>query len=346
MASSYAIVCKWGKAEHELSLRGQDTVATIREMLAKLTRVAPGRQKLLGLKTKGTNRASDDCRVADLVFKGKSRRFKMIGVPDDEAFIDKEDKDLPEVVNDLDFDYMPEEASNALADPAVRKKMLDTAAALKINLINSPRKGKPLLVLDLDYTLFDMKSTAEKFEDLKRPFSDHFLKTVYPYYDIVVWSQTSWKWLEIKLTELGFLTSPHYKICFVLDKTCMFRIASVRKNGQRRKHQVKSLGIIWEQFKGQWGAHNTVHVDDLGRNFALNPQSGLKIKAYRNAHENRAKDKELLFLAQYLVYIARRVPDFRDVKHGRWKKTLLKAAPLLMGEQHDGKTTSAAGSSQ
>ena len=74
------------------------------------------RQKLLGLKTKGTNRASDDCRVADLVFKGKSRRFKMIGVPDDEAFIDKEDKDLPEVVNDLDFDYMPEEASNALAD--------------------------------------------------------------------------------------------------------------------------------------------------------------------------------------------------------------------------------------
>ena len=109
MASSYAIVCKWGKAEHELSLRGQDTVATIREMLAKLTRVAPGRQKLLGLKTKGTNRASDDCRVADLVFKGKSRRFKMIGVPDDEAFIDREDKDLPEVVNDLDFDYMPEE---------------------------------------------------------------------------------------------------------------------------------------------------------------------------------------------------------------------------------------------
>jgi len=124
-----------------------------------------------------------------------------------------------------------------------------------------------------------------KCSELKRPFSDHFLKELYPYYDIIFWSQTSWKWLEIKLTELGFLTHPDYKICFVLDKTCMFSVSSMRK-GRVRKHQVKSLGIIWSKFP-QWSAKNTVHVDDLGRNFVMNPQSGLKIKAYKKAYKNR-----------------------------------------------------------
>jgi hypothetical protein len=30
-----------------------------------------------------------------------------------------------------------------------------------------------------------------------------------------------------------------------------------------------------------YGPHNTLHVDDLARNFALNPANGIKIKAYR-----------------------------------------------------------------
>lgn len=29
--------------------------------------------------------------------------------------------------------------------------------------------------------------------------------SVYPFYDIVIWSQTSWMWLESKLVELGVL---------------------------------------------------------------------------------------------------------------------------------------------
>ncbi len=30
-----------------------------------------------------------------------------------------------------------------------------------------------------------------------------------------------------------------------------------------------------------YGPHNTLHVDDLARNFALNPANGIKIRAYR-----------------------------------------------------------------
>jgi ubiquitin-like domain-containing CTD phosphatase 1 len=90
-------------------------------------------------------------------------------------------------------------------DPVHLKRLHKTSRELKINMIHQPRAGKKLLVLDLDYTLFDMKSSAANFEQLKRPFTDMFLRAMYQYYDIVIWSQTSWKWLEIKLTELGYV---------------------------------------------------------------------------------------------------------------------------------------------
>lgn len=35
--------------------------------------------------------------------------------------------------------------------------------------------------------------------------------------------------------------------------------------------QVKPLKIIWDKHP-RWNASNTLHVDDLARNFALNPK--------------------------------------------------------------------------
>ena len=46
------------------------------------------------------------------------------------------------------------------------------------------------------------------------------------------------------------------------------------------RHQVKALSLVWRRLP-QYGPHNTLHVDDLARNFALNPANGIKIKAYR-----------------------------------------------------------------
>eukprot|EP00479_Gromia_sphaerica_P007145 TRINITY_DN2274_c0_g1_i1.p1 TRINITY_DN2274_c0_g1~~TRINITY_DN2274_c0_g1_i1.p1 ORF type:complete len:169 (+),score=24.04 TRINITY_DN2274_c0_g1_i1:203-709(+) len=161
-----------------------------------------------------------------------------------------------------------------------------------------------------------MKSQADNFEQLKRPFTDQFLEAVYPEYDIVVWSQTSWRWLELKLTNLGILTNPNYQIMFVLDKTAMFSIT----NG-KRKHQVKALEVIWRKFPDHYNASNSIHIDDLGRNFALNPQNGLKISPYKKAHENRHTDKELMYLARYLVIIGQ-YSTFEELEHSRWKKFL------------------------
>lgn len=51
-------------------------------------------------------------------------------------------------------------------------------------------------------------------------------ESVYPHYDIVIWSQTSWRWLETKLIELDlFSDSRGYKISFVIDRTCMFPVS-------------------------------------------------------------------------------------------------------------------------
>jgi hypothetical protein len=62
-------------------------------------------------------------------------------------------------------------------------------------------------------------------------------------------------------------------------------------------------------------ASNTIHVDDLGRNFALNPKEGLKIAAFKDAFTPRAaEDRELDKLARYMVHIAQ-LQDLRSVDH-------------------------------
>ena len=71
--------------------------------------------------------------------------------------------------------------------------------------------------------------------------------------------KTSWRWLEIKLMELGLLTSMKYKLCFVLDKASMFKLNT---------GYVKPLHVIWNKMPS-WNRTNTLHVDDLERNFVL-----------------------------------------------------------------------------
>ncbi len=55
-------------------------------------------------------------------------------------------------------------------------------------------------------------------------------------------------------------------------------------------------------------------MDDVRRNFAMNPQQGLRIRPFRKAHINRDKDQELLFLAKYLMKIAK-LDSFSKLDH-------------------------------
>jgi len=49
----------------------------------------------------------------------------------------------------------------------------------QITEINPPREGKNLLVLDIDYTLFDHRSSAETGYELMRPYLHEFLTQAY-----------------------------------------------------------------------------------------------------------------------------------------------------------------------
>lgn len=106
----------------------------------------------------------------------------------------------------------------------------------------------------------------------------------------------------------------------------MFKIVSTNRSGKKVEHHVKPLQIIWSKFP-HWNSHNTVHLDDLSRNFALNLGSGLKCTAYyRKKKKGRvntgSKDAELLGLGRFLELLATKEEskdNFDDVDFAYWQ---------------------------
>ncbi|KAH7923553.1 HAD subfamily IIID h [Leucogyrophana mollusca] len=335
----------WAGKHFNLELAESDRVYDLKASLMSLTNVPPERQKILGL-VKG-KLPPDQERIADIKLVA-GKKFTLIGTPEGDEIKDPSQLEfLPDVVNDLDVDFTenPAAATAYKNDQRNIRKVREASQKLQINIIHPLREGKRLLVLDIDYTILDTKpltSGSLPPAECARPGLHEFLEAIYPYYDICIWSQTSWIWLETKLVELGMIgSSRNYHISFVLDKTCMFTVFSER-NGQPYSHSVKALQIIWNHFP-QFNAKNTIHVDDLvsphltatfhhsifsqSRNFALNPNEGLKIHAFKNAHTTQAlADRELAKVARYLVHIAS-VADFQTLKHRDWKVVLKSLSP-------------------
>ncbi|KAG7361301.1 HAD hydrolase family IIID protein [Nitzschia inconspicua] len=344
-AAPCVLVAKWGKTKIVLEdLSVQDTIATVKDRLTKETGVLQKRQKLIGLATvKGPKALNDDTILGDLKVKASKKNaaiseydnnsivheFILMGTAEADIFVDPSDKDdLPDVVDDFDLDFNAgsSEWLNHVANGENLKKFTEHT---QVHLINPPREGKPLMVLDLDHTLLDFSRKALEMDSthqvgegsaalMKRPYMDEFLMEAYKHYDLVVWSQTSWRWLETKLIELGMITHPAYKFCFVLDKTSMFTVKSTKRDGKSYVHHVKPLQLIWTKFP-QWGSHNTVHLDDLSRNFALNVTSGLRVTPYHRKKSSSRRDSELLGLAKYLQQLAESKLNFDDVRFEFWQ---------------------------
>lgn len=127
--------------------------------------------------------------------------------------MNKVPENVPEVIDD--FDIGQEEVTLQNREENV-SKIQRRVRELKVTPRNPPRPGKKLLVLDIDYTIFDHVSHAEKGTELMRPYLHEFLKAAYEDYDIAIWSATSLKWIEVKMNELGVSTHPDYKIVFYL----------------------------------------------------------------------------------------------------------------------------------
>jgi ubiquitin-like domain-containing CTD phosphatase 1 len=197
-------------------------------MIYSQTFVLPDRQKLIGLLKAGSTAGQhrDEDLLNDVLPASKTAfKFIMMGTREEDYLKEPNDMDLVDdnVVNDLDIDY----SASALASftpwtdlenlQSLKRVTKDT----QINIINDLRPEKKLIVFDLDYTLFDCKSQVSHIDLLARPGLHDMLAVLYPYYEFVIWSQTSWRWLEAKITELGMLQHSEYKIAFVLDQKSM-----------------------------------------------------------------------------------------------------------------------------
>lgn len=63
-------------------------------------------------------------------------------------------EDMPDVMNDLDIDVSqyPDLMLSFANDQRNVRKIKEATDALQLHIMNEPREGKPLLVLDLDYS--------------------------------------------------------------------------------------------------------------------------------------------------------------------------------------------------
>lgn len=326
------VIVKWSGKEYPVDLTDQDTVEVLRHEIFRKTQVRPERQKLLNLKHKGKSSspgcvrcggqaviprlpgktAADNVKISALELKPN---FKLMMVGSTEADIEDAQslpEDIGEVVDDFDDAEEREESveNSAVYLAKVQRRVRD----YKIKELAPPREGKKLLVLDIDYTLFDHRSPAETGTELMRPYLHEFLASAYEDYDIVIWSATSMRWIEEKMRLLGVASNENYKVMFYLDSNAMISVHVP----ERGVVDVKPLGVIWALYN-QYSSSNTIMFDDIRRNFLMNPKSDLKIRPFRQAHLNRATDQELLKLSDYLRKIAHNCQDFNTLNHRKWE---------------------------
>lgn len=314
------IIVKHGGAEHKIeNLLLDHTVAYLKSQIEELTNVRACRQKLFGLKTKSGKPLTDDTTLEETLVSDNMKVMMMGSQENDIKSIEKASKlKLAPLDDDFDLDDDdPISDARIPREPAYHAKIYRRVKHYKIKMLNEPRPNKKLLVLDIDYTLFDHRSTAQTAAELMRPYLHEFLTAAYEHYDIVIWSATSMRYIEAKMNELRVSTNPNYKILFYLDSGAMISVES-QKYGSLN---VKPLAVIWGKFPGKYNFRNTIMFDDTRRNFLMNPQNGLKIKAFREAWKNRETDQELFYLSIYLNKIAE-LDDFTTLNHKNWQRLI------------------------
>jgi hypothetical protein len=99
-------------------------------MLADLTEVQPKRQKLIGLGKKPN--PDDDLQLSAIDLK-KAHTFLMVGCKEESVLPDIPAAELPTVINDLEWDYQPEEYKNVKISPEYRAKVEDKVLARRSN---------------------------------------------------------------------------------------------------------------------------------------------------------------------------------------------------------------------
>ncbi|KNE68224.1 hypothetical protein AMAG_19782 [Allomyces macrogynus ATCC 38327] len=195
------------------------------------------------------------------------------------------------------FDSLP--VNMLFSNDVARESILSPATAVLLD-----QYAMMLLVLDFDHLLLDCKSSSPNPHDLLRPGTHEFLTTVYVFFDLAIWSQSSCALLNHKLATLGLLDTTHraYQIAFALNGTAMFPVTPRSRSPSleraesptwQRRMRVKALGFIWARFPESWTRATTVHVDGMSRNFALNPRYRFLVDSWFWSADAAVEDVEL-----------------------------------------------------
>jgi ubiquitin-like domain-containing CTD phosphatase 1 len=220
--TTVTLVAKYNKERIVLDgLPPSTTILQVKELIQQQTRILPKRQKLVGLTAAigGAKGVHDQLALCELHVKGKTPvpvdrivtiQCILMGTPEEQIFVDPGDRDdLPDVVDDFELDFNAGSAE-WMQHVANEANLRDFTEKTAVQIMTPPREGKPLLVLDLDHTLMDFSSQRlqrsssvasssleggehDEASAMKRPYMNQFLSTCYRNYDLVVWSQTSWR---------------------------------------------------------------------------------------------------------------------------------------------------------
>jgi ubiquitin-like domain-containing CTD phosphatase 1 len=155
------ISVKWNGSDYTAKLLPTNTVGDLKSELFKMTNVMPERQKLLGLKTNSSQALTNDTLIDELKYKPGTKIMMMGTIEEKIEIVNTKPDNLPEVIDDFDIDKNVEDVHLQHREENLAK-ISKRVREYKINILNEPRPNKKLLVLDIDYTLFDHVSHAEK----------------------------------------------------------------------------------------------------------------------------------------------------------------------------------------
>lgn len=173
--------------------------------------------------------------------------------------------------------------------------------------------GRPLLVLDLDETLWYGTETALGGSFQLRPYLGEFLCGVAQHYDLAVWTAATGDWmlagLEVVRETTGFDLAD--TAVFLWDNTRCTQKRSETGEYEWRK-PARKFRAAW--IRARYPRQRILTLDDLPANYACGYGHLVRIASWTGDPQ----DMELQNLLPYLASIAQ-TPDFTMLEKRGWR---------------------------
>lgn len=175
--NTVSLIIKWAGKEYPIDNASTSwSINELKSAISAKTNVLPARQKLLNLRFKG-KAPTDDQILSSLSLKNGTKIMMMGSVEQEIKDVSEVPTNLPEVINDFDEDI--ERKISVEYREEYLAKVQHRVQNYEVKILNPLREDKKLLVLDIDYTLFDHKTPAETGAELMRPHLHDFLASAY-----------------------------------------------------------------------------------------------------------------------------------------------------------------------